>query len=89
MVDPTQILLISAITVMTVLLTILGIQLLFVLKDLRRLLTKTNKIIDQLEKVGVSFGQGYSEIVGFFSGLKHLLSVLDLLAKKKKKKNEE
>ncbi|MFN3967022.1 MAG: threonine--tRNA ligase, partial [Endomicrobiia bacterium] len=47
-----QIILISAITVMTVILTVVGIQLIFVLKELRTFLGKANNIIEELEKKG-------------------------------------
>jgi hypothetical protein len=87
MIDTTQIILISAITVMTVILTVVGIQLIFVLKELRNFLGKANNIIAELEKIGINAGHGYSEIIGFFSGLKKLFFIVDLLAKKKAKKN--
>ena len=88
MVDTTQVLLIASITVMTVILTIIGIQLIFVLRDFRSLLTKVNNIVDELEKVGMNVGSGFSEVMGFFSSFKKLFFIVDLLAKKKKgKKN--
>lgn len=87
MLDTTQIILISAITVMTVILTVVGIQLIFVLKELRAFLSRANTIIKQLEKIGLNASQGYSEIIGFFSGLKSLFKILDLLTQKKKKKH--
>jgi hypothetical protein len=89
MVDTTQIILISAITVMTVILTVVGIQLIFVLKELRAFLSSANNIIDQLEKIGMNVGHGYSEVIGFFSGLRSLFKILDLLAKKKEKNHEK
>jgi len=87
MIDTSQIILISAITIMTVILTVVGIQLIFVLKELRTLLVKTNSIIAELEKIGVNVGHGYAEILGFFSGLKKFFSLVDILAKKKEKKD--
>ncbi len=88
MVDTTQVLLIASITVMTVILTIIGIQLIFVLRDFRSLLTKVNNIVDELEKVGMNVGSGFSEVMGFVSSFKKLFFIVDLLAKKKKgKKN--
>lgn len=87
MIDTSQIILISAITVMTVILTVVGIQLIFVLKELRIFLGKANNIIEELEKIGVNVGHEYSEILGFFSGLKKFFSIIDILAKKKSQKN--
>lgn len=90
MIDTTQVLLVASITVMTIILTIIGVQLIFVLRDLRRLLGKFNIIIDEVERVGTNMGNSFSEITGFVSGFKKIMFLVDLLAKKKKaKKNSE
>lgn len=86
MTDTTQLLLIAAITVMTVLLTIIGIQLIFVLRDVRTMLSKFNTIAEEFEKVGLDISHGYSEIMGFAASFKKLFFVIDLLSKKKKHK---
>ena len=85
-VDTTQILLISAITVMTIILTIIGVQLIFVLKDLRIFLTKSNNIISELEKIGLGVESGYSEFLGFFTGIKKFFTIMDYISEKKSKK---
>lgn len=84
--DVTQILFTAAITVMTIILTIIGIQLITVLREIRVLLGKANTIISEFEKLGTNFGQGYSDIMGFFSGLKSVFHLLNILTKKKHKK---
>lgn len=90
MTDTTQLLLMAVITIMTVLLTIIGVQLIFVLRDVRSILTKFNTIANEFERVGLNLGRGYSEMIGFVSSFKKLGFVLDLLSKKKKhKKNDE
>lgn len=86
MIDTTQILLISAITVMTVILTVIGIQLVFVLKDLRIFLTKANNIISELEKIGLGVEHGYSDFLGFFTGIKKFFTIMDYISEKKSKK---
>lgn len=83
--DSTQIIFISAITIMTLVLTIVGIQLIFILKELRTFLIKANNIIKELEKLGGSISHGYSEIIGFFYGLRNFFKILDLISKKKDK----
>lgn len=87
--DITQILLTAVITVMTVILTIIGIQLIIILKDVRVFLRRINTISSELEKIGLSFGHGFSEITGFFSGLKSLFFILNALNKKKPKKHDK
>lgn len=85
MTDPNQIIIISATTIMTVLLTIIGVQLVFVLKDLRKLLTRANNIMNEFEKIGNGLSQGYSEVSAFVSGIGKLFQVVDLVSKSKKK----
>lgn len=85
MIGTSDILIIAAISTMTVILTIIGVQLILVLRDLRRLLEKANNIVGELEKVGMSFSHGYGEVVGFLSGAKNIFSVIDLINRKKRK----
>lgn len=88
MIDSSQIFLISAIAVSTVILTIVGIQLIKVLIELRVLLKKINSIIFELEKVGLNVGRGFGEVTGFMTGMKNVFMLLDVL-KRKKKKNDK
>lgn len=85
MIDTTQLLLISAITIMTILFTVVGIQLIIILRDLRTLLSRVNGIMSEFEKVGGSLTHSYSEVLGFFSGVKNLFLLVDTLTKKRKK----
>ncbi len=81
--DTTQLLLTVVLTVTTILLIVIGIQLVFVLKELRKTLTKVNEIITNFEKVGVSVEHSFSEITGFVSGFKTIFKVLDFIHAKK------
>lgn len=83
--DPNQIIIISATTIMTVLLTVIGVQLVFVLRDLRRFLQRANNVMDEFEKVGLSLTHGYSEVSSFVSGIGKLFQVVDLVTKTRKK----
>lgn len=89
MIETSQILIIVAISAMTVILTIIGIQLIFVLADLRKLLVRVNKIVLEFERVGMSLNHGFGEVSGFLSGVKNLFFVFDLLSKKKKKNHDK
>jgi len=81
--DTTQLLLSVVLTVTTILLIVIGIQLIFILKDLRQLLKKTNRITDNLERVGISFEHGFSEIAGFLSSFKVIFRLINSFANKK------
>lgn len=81
--DTTQLLLTVVLTVTTILLVVVGIQLIFVLKELRKTLKKVNAIIEGFEKVGMSVEHGFSELTGFFSGAKTLFKIVDIFHTKK------
>lgn len=86
--DTTQLLLSVVLTVTTILLIVVGIQLIFILKDLRQLLRKANHIVEDLEKVGISFEHGFSEITGFLSSFKVLFRLINSLQSKKNGKSK-
>lgn len=84
--DTTQLMLTVVLSVTTILLIIIGVQLIFVLRDIRRLLKRTNTIIEGFEKVGVSFEHGMGEIQGFVTGFKTLYKIIDVVHSKKHEK---
>ncbi|MFN4212359.1 MAG: hypothetical protein ACK4FL_00095, partial [Microgenomates group bacterium] len=86
---PTQLLLSVVLTVSTILLVIVGVQLIFVLKELRTAIKKINGIIASFEKVGGSLEHGFSEVVGFFAGIKTLFKIIDILHHKKNGKSKQ
>ncbi|OGK14546.1 hypothetical protein A3C98_02100 [Candidatus Roizmanbacteria bacterium RIFCSPHIGHO2_02_FULL_37_15] len=86
--DSTQLLLTVVLSVTTVLLILVGIQLIFVLKELRKTLKKVNGIFENFEKVGMSVEHSFSEITGFVSGLKTIFKVIDLIHAKKNAKSK-
>ncbi|OGK23402.1 hypothetical protein A3A46_03070 [Candidatus Roizmanbacteria bacterium RIFCSPLOWO2_01_FULL_37_13] len=86
--DTTQLLLTVVLTVTTILLVVVGIQLIFVLKELRKTLKTVNGIIENFEKVGVSVEHSLSEVTGFVSGLKTIFKVIDLIHTKKNAKSK-
>jgi hypothetical protein len=86
--DTTQLLLTVVLTVTTILLVIVGIQLIFVLKELRIILKKINGIIEAFEKVGGSVEHGWSELTGFFAGLKTFFKAIDFIHLKKNGKSK-
>lgn len=86
MLDSSQILIVAAITIMTAILTIVGIQLILVLKEVRQGMKRVNGIIDSVEKIGFSITHGSAEIIGFITGVKKLLTVIDTVSEHTKKK---
>ncbi|OGH16441.1 MAG: hypothetical protein A3C30_04595 [Candidatus Levybacteria bacterium RIFCSPHIGHO2_02_FULL_40_18] len=72
MVDPVQAVLLVVIVLLTLLLLVLGVQIFFILKELRRTLSHATRVLENTE----SITESVSEPMSFFSGL--LLSAKSL-----------
>ncbi|MDH7476687.1 MAG: hypothetical protein QHH09_04510 [Microgenomates group bacterium] len=86
--DNTQLLLTVILTVTTFFMILIGIQLIFVLKELRTALKKINNIIEGFEKVGINLEHGFHEFVGFFTGFKTIFKIFEHLSSKKNGKQK-
>ena len=85
--DTTQLLLTIVLSISCILLTVIGIQLIFILRDLKRTLQRTNRIIDGFEGLGVGLDHGLAEITGFFNGFKTIMKTLEIVNHKKNEKH--
>lgn len=65
MIDTVQAVLLFVIVLLAVLFVVLGVQVFLILGELRKTLTKTNKILDEVEQLTESV----SEPINFISGL--------------------
>ncbi len=81
--DAIQILLLIVLSLSTIFLIIVGIQLVIVLKELRTTLTNVNKIIQGFDALGIGLNHGLGEVVGFMNGFKTIMKVIDLTTRKK------
>jgi hypothetical protein len=90
MVDTLQLILIIVIVVLTSLLTIIGIQVFFIFKELHQSMIKINKILDDAGIISESVSKPVSSLSGFLTGLKGGLKIFEVLEKKTEtaKKNE-
>ncbi len=84
--DQTQLILTIALTISTIFLTIIGIQLILILRETRKLIKKANNIFDSLEKAGLVIHSGFAEVYGFLTGFKTILKLLDFFKKNGKEK---
>lgn len=87
--DATQLLLATVLIVTTLFLIIVGVQLFFVLRDLRASIKRVNTIIGGFEKVGTGMQHGFQEVLGFFGGLKSLFKILDIVHQKKNGRHKQ
>ncbi len=80
-----QAILVSSITVITILLTIIGIQVAFVFREMRRSIQKVNKIIDDAGSVSGVVSKSVNEIDGVADGMKAALKVFRVFKPKQTK----
>lgn len=83
--DTTQVLLIIVVTVLTILLAVIGIQVVFILQEIRKSLQKFNVMIDDAGKITGGISKSLSGMSGIMEGLKTGLSVVNFFGKKKDK----
>lgn len=84
MIDTTQLLLTIVLSLTTFLLIFVGVQLIFVLRELRTTLKKINTIAESFENIGVGLDHGFAEVVGFINGVKTILKVVENVSAHKK-----
>lgn len=70
MIDSVQMVLLLVIVILTVLLVILGIQVFFILKDLRKTIAKANKVLDTTGSIADNISGPISVISSVATGLK-------------------
>jgi len=89
MLNPTQILLIIVVSVLTVILAIIGMQIFYILREGRRSIEKVNKMLDDVGSITSSVAKpiiNLSSSISSFSGITGLLS---WIFKKKNKEEKE
>lgn len=80
--DTIQILLIIVLSITTVLLTVVGIQLFLVLRAVNKTLQNVNKIVNGFDAIGIGLKHGLGEATGFINGFKTIIKIVDLYKKK-------
>jgi len=89
MIDPAQTALFLVIIVLTILLLVLGIQVFFILRQLRKTLEKANKILDDTGVVTESISGPISNISSIASGVKTGALIAKIFSKKKHNHKDE
>ncbi len=83
--DTVQLVIIAISIVLAILIVALGVQVWFILKEVRLSLTKINKMLEDFGKVTGSVGEGVSNLSGLVSGMKAGLSVFSAFRKRGEK----
>ncbi len=85
MVDTTQILLVSVVTILTIILSIIGIHVVFILQEFKRMLEKFNKILEDMCTMSEGVTKSFTGVSGLLAGLKTGVSLVNVFSKKKEK----
>ena len=86
MVDPAQTALFLVIIVLTVLLIVLGIQVFFILRELRKTVYKANKVLDKTNLITESVSGPVSSLSSLIAGVKTGATFINILKGSKKTK---
>ena len=83
MIDPAQTALFLVIIVLTILLVVLGIQVFFILRELRKTIEKANKVLDDTGVITESVSGPISSLSSLAMGLKTGATLAKIMQKKK------
>ena len=83
MIDPAQTALYLVIIVLTILLVVLGIQVFFILRELRKTIEKANKVLDDTGVITESVSGPISSLSSLAMGLKTGATLAKIMQKKK------
>jgi len=80
----TQVLLVIVVVALTTILSLVGVQVFLILKEIRRSVAKLNKILDDAGVVSESVAKPAASLSGFLTGLKSGRDLVKILLKEKK-----
>lgn len=89
MVDANQVLLIVVVVVLSVLLSFIGIQVFFILREVQRSIQKMNKILDDAGLISGSVAKPVAALTGSLGSASGLAGMLSWLFNRKKKEGKE
>lgn len=88
MIDTVQAVLLFVIVLLTILFVVLGIQVFYILRDLRQTIKKTNNILDNVENVSAGLTNSFNSVTNMFGGASTIGSIAGLLSMFRKKPKE-
>ncbi len=89
MIDPAQMTLFIVIIVLTILILILGVQVFFILRELRQTINKANKVLDDTGVITESVSGPISNLSNMATGIKAGSIIAALFNRKKSKKRRD
>ena len=89
MIDPAQTILFLVIIILTVLLVVLGIQVFFILRELRKTIYKVNRVLDYTETITESVSKPIASFSTLAMGLRTGATIAKIFQGDKKHKKDE
>lgn len=89
MIDPAQTALLLIVVILTILLVVLGIQVFFILRELRKTVEKANKVLDNTSTITESVSKPISSLSSLAMGLKTGARIAKILNPERKHKKDE
>ncbi|MDO8269330.1 MAG: hypothetical protein Q7T54_01500 [Candidatus Levybacteria bacterium] len=86
MIDTVQAVLLFVIVLLTILFVILGIQVFYILRDLRQTIRRTNNILEDAENVSDNVTNSLNSFTNMFGGASALGSIASIISLFKRKK---
>lgn len=87
--DPVQLTIIIISFALAVLLIVLGVQVFYILREMRGSMRRMNKMLDDAGKISGTVSEGFVSMSGLMSGLRAGLSFIKTLHGKNKEEEEE
>jgi uncharacterized protein YoxC len=88
MIDTVQAVLLFVIVLLTILFVVLGIQVFYILKDLRQTIKRTNNILEDVENISDGLSNSVTSVQGMFNGASTLGSIAKILSIFRKRKEQ-
>lgn len=89
MIDSTQLLLTVVVVILTLLLSVIGIQVFFILREVQRSIQKMNKMLDDAGAISESIAKPISSLSNSISGVSGIAGLAGWLASRSKKRGKE
>jgi len=87
MIDTVQAVLLFVIVLLTILFVVLGIQVFYILKDLRQTIKRTNNILENVENLSTGVTGSFSSLSDMFGGASTINSIVKVVSLFRKKKS--
>lgn len=89
MIDTVQAVLLFVIVLLTILLLVLGVQVFFILRELRTTINRANKILENTQHITESVSEPFTFISGLLTGSRSLSSIANVIKALRGKDREE